>query len=142
FVAYPKERNDRRRPYHAVRDVWIYCQFQVSDVEELVLVDLPGAGEAGLNIDKQFLQDLRNQVDVLMQVKLPALAEAYVGEPDWDMLRLADAARMGVDHADFLTFVINTYPEKVEPDAVNNLRRDAQRITDRNDVQLRVGDVA
>jgi hypothetical protein len=142
FVAYPEQRDSRHRPYHAVRDVWIYCQFQVGDVEKLVLVDLPGAGEAGLNIDRQFLQDLRNQVDVLMQVKLPALTEAYVGEPDWEVLRLADAARMGVDHADFLTFVINTYPGKVEPDAVNNLRRDAQQITDRNGVHLRVGDVS
>jgi hypothetical protein len=142
FVAYPRDRDDHRRPYHAVRDVWIYCQFRVGEVERLVLVDLPGAGEAALDIDEQFLAGLRNQVDVLMQVKLPAMTEAYVGELDWDVLGLADAARMGVDHADFLTFVINTYPDKVPPDVVNNLRRDAQRIADRNGVQLRAGDVS
>ena len=142
FVAYPRDRDDHHRPYHAVRDVWIYCQFQVGDVERLVLVDLPGAGEAALDIDEQFLAGLRNQVDVLMQVKLPAMTEAYVGELDWEVLGLADAARMGVDHADFLTFVINTYPDKVPPDVVNNLRRDAQRIADRNGVQLRAGDVS
>lgn len=142
FVAYPRDRGDLNRPYHAVRDVWIYCQFDVGDVEKLVLVDLPGAGEAGLDIDKQFLAELRNQVDVLMQVKLPAMTEAFVGDLDWDVLKLADAARMGVDHADFLTFVINTYPDKIEPDVVNNLRREAQVITQRNGVQLRVGDVS
>ena len=141
FVAYPKDRDDPHRPYHAVRDVWINCQFRVGDVEKLVLVDLPGAGEAAMDIDKQFLADLRNQVDVLMQVKLPAMTEAYMGELDWDVFRLADAARMGVDHADFLTFVINTYPGKIEPDVVNNLRRTALAITERNGVELRVGDV-
>jgi hypothetical protein len=142
FVAYPQDRDDVHRPYHAVRDVWIYCQFRVGDIEKLVLVDLPGAGEAALDIDRQFLAELRNQVDVLMQVKLPAMTEAYVGDLDWDVFRLTDAARMGVDPADFLTFVINTYPEKIEPDAVNNLRRAAQVITDRNGVELRVGDVS
>ena len=141
-MAYPPEREDHHRPYHAVRDVWIYCEFQVGDVEKLVLVDLPGAGEAALDIDEQFLAGLRNQVDVLIQVKLPAMTEAYVGELDWGVLGLADTARMGVDHADFLTFVINTYPKEVPPDLVNNLRRHAQRITDRNGVQLRSGDVS
>ncbi len=141
FVAYP-DADSPHRPYHAVRDVRIYCEFAVGDVEELVLVDLPGAGEAALDVDAQFLADLRNEVDVLMQVKLPAMTEAYLGEQDFDVLRLADQARMGVDHADFLAFVINTYPDKVDSDSANNLWRQAQqKITDRNGVQLRVGDV-
>lgn len=141
FVAYPAD-DSRHRPYHAVRDVRIYCQFKVGDVEQLVLVDLPGAGEAALDVDAQFLADLRNEVDVLMQVKLPAMTEAYLGDQDFYVLRLADRARMGVDHADFLAFVINTYPDKVDSDSANNLWRQAQqKITDSNGVQLRVGDV-
>jgi hypothetical protein len=139
FVAYP-EGASQTRPYHAVRDVWIHCPFTVGGIEQLVLVDLPGAGEAALDIDVQFLAELRNQVDLLMQVKLPALTEAFIGEQDWDVLRLADAASMGVDPADFLAFVINTYPQELDQESVANATRDAQRITDRNGVQLHVGD--
>jgi hypothetical protein len=57
------------------------------------------------------------------------------------VLRLADAASMGVDAADFLAFVINTYPGELDRDSVANATRDAQRITERNGVQLRAGDV-
>jgi hypothetical protein len=140
FVAYP-EGKSHDRPYHAVRDVWIRCPFNVGGVEQLVLVDLPGAGEAALDIDVQFLAELTNEVDLLMQVKLPALTEAFIGEQDWDVLRLADAASMGVDPADFLAFVINTYPGELDQNSVANATRDAHRITDRNGVQLHVGDV-
>jgi hypothetical protein len=140
FVAYP-EGEGKDRPYHAVRDVWIYCPFQVGGVERLVLVDLPGAGEAGLDIDSQFLTDLQNQVDLLMQVKLPALAQAFIGEDDWRDLRLADDAAMGVDPKDFLAFVINTYPDELDPESVASTADDARRITERNGVQLYVGNV-
>jgi hypothetical protein len=40
------------------------------------LVDLPGAGEAGLNIDVRFLQDLKKDVDVLLYITLPSESKA------------------------------------------------------------------
>jgi hypothetical protein len=143
FVAYPQDDSSRERPYHAVRDVWIYCRFAVTDVANLALVDLPGAGEAALDVERQFLEDLKNEVDVLLQVKRPALAEAFIGEEDWRVLNLADAARMGVDRADFIGFVINSDPAHIEAAARENAERKArEEITGPNNIRLLIGDVA
>jgi hypothetical protein len=142
FVAYPAD-DGGDRPYHAVHDVWIYCEFQVGGVENLVLVDLPGAGEAALNIEKQFLADLRNQVDVLLQVKRPVVSRSWIGDDDWKVLRLADEASMGVNSADFIKFVINTDPANVTPEQLANAVAEATtQITEPNGILLLVGDVA
>lgn len=142
YVAYPENENDRRRPYHAVRDVRIYCPFPGVDVENLALVDLPGAGEAGLDIDRQFLRDLKNEVDVLLQVKRPTEGHAFFEEQDWDVLKLADEARMGVQVADFVSVVINSDPPHVAEAALGNAVAKAREIADRNGFRLLAGDVA
>src|ERR1700722_13092806 len=142
YVAYPLDPASQDRPYHAVRDVRIYCPFPEVDVENLMLVDLPGAGEAGLDIDRQFLQDLKNEVDVLLQVKRPGPNDAFFGDQDWDVLDLADVARMGVDKRDFVAVVVNTDPAHLEPSYVKNAIEQTLKITERNDLRLLVGDVA
>jgi len=142
YVAYPADES-QDRPYHAVHDVWIYCTFNVGDVENLVLVDLPGAGEAALNIEQQFLADLRNDVDVLLQVKRPVVSRSWIGEDDWRVFRLADKASMGVDIADFVCFVVNTDPANVTAEQLSNAVSEARtEITGANGLQLLVGDVA
>jgi hypothetical protein len=142
YVAYPLDTADRHRPYHAVRDIRVYCAFPEVDVENLILVDLPGAGEAGLNIDRQFLQDLKNEVDVLLQVKRPGPNDAYFGDADWDVLDLANEARMGVDKHDFVGVVVNTDPAHLDAAHVSNAIEQTLKITERNDLRLFVGDVA
>jgi len=142
YVAYPLDPADQHRPYHAVRDIRIYCAFPEVDVENLMLVDLPGAGEAGLDIDRQFLQDLKNEVDVLLQVKRPGPNDAYFGDADWDVLDLANEARMGVDKHDFVGVVVNTDPAHLDSAYVNNAIEQTLKITERNHLRLLVGDVA
>jgi len=142
YVAYPLDAADRHRPYHAVRDVRIYCAFPEVDVENLMLVDLPGAGEAGLDIDRQFLHDLKNAIDVLLQVKRPGPNDAYFGDADWEILDLANEARMGVAKHDFVSVVVNTDPAHLDPAYVSNAIEQTRKITDRNDLRLLVGDVA
>jgi hypothetical protein len=142
YVAYPLDAADRHRPYHAVRDIRIYCAFPEVDVENLMLVDLPGAGEAGLDIDRQFLQDLKNEIDVLLQVKRPGPNDAYFGDADWEVLDLANEARMGVDRRDFVGVVVNTDPAHLEPSYVSNAIEQTLKITERNDLRLLVADVA
>jgi hypothetical protein len=142
FVAYPLDGADRHRPYHAVRDIRIYCAFPEVDVESLMLVDLPGAGEAGLDIDRQFLQDLKNEVDVLLQVKRPGPNDAFFGDADWEVLDLANEARMGVDKRDFVSVIVNTDPVHLDPAHVGNAIEQTKKITERNELRLLVGDVA
>ena len=142
YVAYPLDAAGQHRPYHAVRDIRIYCAFPEIDVENLMLVDLPGAGEAGLDIDRQFLQDLKNEVDVLLQVKRPGPNDAFFGDADWDVLDLANEARMGVDRHDFVGVVVNTDPPHLDGAYVANAIEQTQKITERNDLRLLVGDVA
>jgi hypothetical protein len=142
YVAYPLDPADQQRLYHAVRDVRIFCAFPEVDVENLMLVDLPGAGEAGLDIDRQFLQDLKNEVDVLLQVKRPGPNDAFFGDQDWDVLDLANEARMGVERRDFVGIVINTDPAHLEPAYVQNAVEQTRKIADRNDLRLLTGDVA
>src|SRR5262249_47193083 len=101
FVARPLQAGTIKRPYHAVRDVLIYCRIPNVDVEGLVLVDLPGAGQAGLEVDREFLADLDNDVDMLVQVKRPEKTTAFFTGPDTDTLNLAELASGDVDLKDF-----------------------------------------
>ncbi|EIV91715.1 GTPase [Frankia sp. QA3] len=109
FVAYPVEgvHDPDYRPYHAVRGVRIEQAFPNLDVSDVGLVDLPGRGEAGLDVERQFLQGIRNEVDLLLMVKRPTVASAFVTEEDWQTIRLADAARGGVGLDDFVFVVVN-----------------------------------
>ncbi len=88
------------------------------------------------------MQDLKNEVDVLLQVKRPGPNDAYFGDADWEVLDLANEARMGVDKHDFVGVVVNTDPAHLEPAYVSNAIEQTRKITDRNDLRLFVGDVA
>lgn len=105
FVAYPPDEASRNRPYHAVRSVDIFCQFPEVGTVRLGLVDLPGSGEAGLDVHGRFLASLRNQTDLLFIVKRPSKSPGT--EQDWIAKQLADDAGAGVRLQDFAYQVIN-----------------------------------
>ena len=105
FVAYPADDSSPERPYHAVRSVDIYRQFPEVGAVRLGLVDLPGSGEAGLDVHKRFLADLRNNTDLLFIVRRPVKSPST--EQDWDAAQLADDAAAGVRRRDFAHLVIN-----------------------------------
>jgi hypothetical protein len=105
FVAYPADESSRQRPYHAVRSVDIHCPFPQIGTVSLGLVDLPGSGEAGLDVHKRFLTDLRNSTDLVFIVKRPSKSPST--DPDWDAAQLADDAAAGVRRRDFAHQVIN-----------------------------------
>jgi hypothetical protein len=110
FVAYPdKKESDPPdvRPYHAVRDVRIDQRFPGVTDTSLGLIDLPGAGEAGLDIDTQFVQRVKNEIDFLLMVKRGGVkSAAYLAEDSY-ALRLADSARGGAALEDFYAVVVN-----------------------------------
>ena len=105
FVAYPASEGEAHRPYHAVRSVDIYCPFPDVDAVRLGLVDLPGSGEAGLDVHKRFLADLRNHADLLFIVRRPSKSPST--DQDWDAAQLADDAAAGVRRRDFAHMVVN-----------------------------------
>jgi hypothetical protein len=140
FVAYPPKDDPRPeyRPYHAVRSVDIFCTFPEVDAVALGLVDLPGAGEAGLDVHGRFLTDLRNHADLLFIVKRPE--KAPVTDPDWDAAQLADDAAAGVRRSDFAHQVINrdtTVPADFFANALARARADGERLG----IDVRVCDI-
>jgi hypothetical protein len=105
YVAYPENAAVRDRPYHAVQSVDIFCAFPRLPAVRLGLVDLPGSGEAGLDVHGRFLTGLRNEADLVFIVKRPTQSRG--DDQDWDVAALADAAAAGVRRADFAHLVIN-----------------------------------
>src|SRR6185437_5693923 len=68
--------------------------------------------------------------------------DAYFGDADWEILDLANEARMGVDKQDFMGVVVNTDPAHLDPAYVSNAVEQTRKITGRNDLRLLIGDVA
>ena len=117
YVAYPDKNGPDPmdvRPYHAVRDVQIDQRFPDVAATKLGLIDLPGAGEAGLDIDTQFVQRVRNEIDFLLMVKRGGTKSATYLTEDSYALRLADSARGGAGLEDFYAVVVNR-DEKHDP---------------------------
>lgn len=115
YVAYPSDGDDESdRPYHAVRSVDIYCPFPNVSVTRLGLVDMPGEGESGLNVEELFIERMRTEVDLLLLLKRPTERDSFFTNQDESALKSVDAARGGVDLRDAFRIVIN-------PDLVNGL---------------------
>ena len=142
YVAYPAE-NVKDRPYHAVRDVLVYCPFPEVDVKDLKLIDLPGAGEAGLDVDRRFLYDLKNDVDVLLHFTRPRAGVSFFdSDENIGILRLADEATMGVDRGDFTCLVINEDATKASAAEIANVLRKARTYAVDNGYLLVNGDAS
>lgn len=84
WVAYPAssdEGSDRvARRYLAVRDARIECEFPLSQVSQLMLVDLPGLGEVAPEAEGHHIASLRHEVDLLLLVKRCTPGNAYWSE--------------------------------------------------------------
>ncbi|WP_327006633.1 50S ribosome-binding GTPase [Dactylosporangium sp. NBC_01737] len=110
YLAYPrKETGDplNIQPYHAVRSVRIEQSFLDGAATRLGLIDLPGSGEAGLDIDRQFLQQVKSEIDLLVMVKRgDRKGASYLAEDSYTR-NLADSARGGVPLDDYYVVVVN-----------------------------------
>ena len=132
YVSYPFAGDPpNHRPYHAVRGTKILQQFPEVVAINLGLIDLPGAGESGLDVDRQFIQGLKNEIDLLLMVKRPSVNNAAFLEEDSYALELADSARSGVALDDFYLIVINRDEAHVLPgyfeNAVEEVSKEARR---------------
>ncbi|MEU4512252.1 hypothetical protein AB0G05_22395 [Nonomuraea wenchangensis] len=109
YVSYPPASAplDAPRPYLAVRDVRVYCPFPNNPVRDLTLIDLPGTQERGIDVAQQFMHDLRNEVDLLLQIKRPRQTSVHFSESDAEVQRLARSASAGAAIGDFMMILLN-----------------------------------
>jgi len=70
YVAYP-ENGLKAGPYLAVRNLLIRSTFPSTDVTQLEVVDLPGLGEAGIDIAKIQTKGMENICDITLMMKRP-----------------------------------------------------------------------
>jgi len=70
YVAYP-ENGLKAGPYLAVRNLLIRAPFPSTDVTQLEVVDLPGLGEAGIDIAKIQTKGMENICDITLMMKRP-----------------------------------------------------------------------
>jgi len=143
YVAYSTKAAPERRLYHAVRDVRVFCPFPMVDVRNLELIDLPGMGEAGLEIDRRFLDDLKNDVDVLLHLTRPRAGETFFDSAkNISILATANDATMGVERGDFTCLVINEDTKKGTSAEIANVMRKAREYATDNHYQLVSGDAS
>lgn len=112
FVAYPtheqETQGDARRPYLAVRSALIECPFPFAQVDNLVLLDLPGLGEVAVDTERHHVAGLQHAVDVVLFVKRPLTGIGFWQDRDDRALRLLREARGMVKRPrDFVLFVVN-----------------------------------
>ncbi|MFF3936906.1 hypothetical protein [Streptomyces phaeofaciens] len=123
YLSYPDDRGNRTaapRLYHAVRDIHVHCDFPQVDTTAMVLVDLPGAGEAGLDVQQHFLRDLTHEVDFLLHVKRGVPGRAFFAQEDYSDLHLAQLACGDVPLSDFTMVVVN--PDvTLSPESIRNV---------------------
>jgi len=70
YVAYP-ENGLKAGPYLAVKNLLIRAPFPSTDVTQLEVVDLPGLGEAGIDIAKIQTKGMENICDITLMMKRP-----------------------------------------------------------------------
>lgn len=112
WVAYPtqeeEEAGDCPRLYLAVQDVLIECPFPEAQVEQLMVVDLPGLGELDAKAEEHHIDGLRHEVDLVLLIKRPVEGNAFWRQEDANAIDLLDEARKPIrQRRDFVFVVVN-----------------------------------
>jgi hypothetical protein len=93
YVAQDDEEGKTRlHLFRAVRQVRILTRFRQADVTGIGVIDLPGLGDTNLGDAKTLLAALRNDVDVVLFVRMPAAHGDSVQDFDFDLYSLAENA--------------------------------------------------
>ncbi len=97
FVAYPADGNTKAGPFLAIANLVVKVPFPATDFARLRVVDLPGIGEAGINLAKAQTESLKNSCDITLLVK--KAAQGRIEWEDKDTTAL-DAMRGVVPHVE------------------------------------------
>ncbi len=141
--------------YMAVREARIFCEFPLSDVRDLALVDMPGLGDFQLDAEKRMIETLGEKVDIILFIRRPEPIERGFSPKDtrlwgvasqairrppverWSFLVLNKTAResdVGSNHeaVDFLEGDLNREAIKV----IQCLKADCADVSEANEVVL------
>lgn len=107
YVAYSYDDSSKRM-YPAVKEVKIYSPFNGVDSDLKVgLIDLPGFGEHE-NVTKKTLDDIKNDVDAVIILYRPGLANYELLEDEKRKFRDVLNSQPAISNkADFISFLIN-----------------------------------
>ncbi len=126
YVAQPENDSDMERPYHAVRRVSIRTNFGEAGIDGLGLIDLPGFGESGIDVEEQ-IRRIRYDIDVLLTIRRPNVQSMQTRPVDEEAVRIAKRAADMIPLNDFVFWVINRDREHYPHDeGFAQLARDMQ----------------
>ena len=72
YVAYPDDGTTKAGRFLSVADVVVKVKFPSTDIAQLRIVDLPGIGEAGIDLAKKQTSGLKDSCDITLLVKKAA----------------------------------------------------------------------
>jgi hypothetical protein len=108
FVAYPEEAKSSNRPYLAVKKVHIKCKFPMVHIKKLILMDLPGLGDLGADIESHHVEGLKNNIDIVLMVKKSAVGQGFWQITDTETLDLLRKAKpISCSMQDFVFLIVN-----------------------------------
>ncbi len=130
FVAYPEDGKTKAGPFLAVANLVVKAPFPATDFAKLRVVDLPGIGEAGINLAKAQTENLRNSCDITILVKKVPID----GRVEWlkaDTTALDAMQRVVPDVEDQTKFTLVLFNDASTPDrlqsCVENFRAKVDR---------------
>ena len=108
FVSYPEEAKSSNRPYLAVKKVHIRCKFPMVHIKKLILMDLPGLGDLGADIESHHVDGLKNNIDVVLMVKKSTVGQGFWQINDTETLDLLRKAKpISCSMQDFVFLIVN-----------------------------------
>lgn len=121
YVAYSYEDSSKRM-YPAVREVRIYSPFAGIDPDlKIGLIDLPGFGEHS-NVTKKTLNDIKNDVDSVIILYRPGLANYELLDDEKKKFRDVLYSQPDIrNKADFVSFLINK-DSRIPEDYINKAK--------------------
>lgn len=120
YVAYPTDEEEIReekegipanRAYLAVKEAMIFCRFPGLDGARIGLVDLPGLGEIGKDVEELHLKGLEEKIDQIFLIMKPDITKGFVGNVTAQNIDLLRIIQPGVRmRSDLISFGINVFP--------------------------------
>lgn len=125
FVAYPiaEGREIKAGKYLAVKHLVIRAPFPSTDVAQLQVVDLPGIGEAGIDLAKVQTKGMSDTCDVTFLVKRPKNNRiSWAVEDSCALDAMAEAAPLLSDQTKFTAILANLNNDTECDEFVNAIR--------------------